>query len=251
MLVRWFILCFLLVCIGCNTLPPEHLRTFLDAQSAFDAGDYSLSITLYQRLLDEGVRAGAVYYNLGNAYARADEPAFAIVAYYLAKQYIPADPHLNTNLRAVLASHGGSPPPSNSSLADSLFFWQNMVGYNTKIWASLALTIATFLGGLCYLCKQSKWLKRCLVGSVILTTVAFASVGVDWYRFEGIERVIVIGHAVPRKGNSEQYEPAFAPSIPFGTLAVILDERSGWFFLRFPGGQEGWLPQFQTVKVQL
>jgi SH3-like domain-containing protein len=54
---------------------------------------------------------------------------------------------------------------------------------------------------------------------------------------------------LPRKGNSEQYEPAFVSPVPFGTPAVVLDERNGWYFLRFSNGQEGWLLESQTFRM--
>jgi len=237
------------------------MQTFHNAQSAFDAGDFRLSATLYQQLLDQGVRSGTVYYNLGNAWVKADEPVRAVAAYYLAKRYIPGDPHLNANLRTVLTSHGGAPLPSESSLVGSLFFWQDWIGYDTKIWLSLALVALTFLGSVLCLFRQSsrersgispllKMTRRLTICLTILTAIALASVGYDWYRFEGIEQVIVTADALPRKGNSEQYEPAFVSPIPFGTPAVVLDERSGWYLLRFPSDLDGWLPQSQTFRLR-
>ena len=254
---RWFFLCFSLICSGCNTVPPEQLQTFQDAQSAFDAEDYPLSVALYQRMLDEGVRSGAVYFNLGNAYARAHEPVRAVASYYLAKRYIPGDTHLNANMRTVLLEHGGTLPPSDDSIIDSFFFWQASVSSLTKIWVSLALTALTFFGGLFCLFRysfrqsflQSPWLPRSTVVSAILAAIALASAGYDWYRFDKVERVIVMMHALPRKGNSEQYEQAFVSPVPFGTLAVIQDERNEWYSLRFPGGQEGWLPASQAFRI--
>jgi hypothetical protein len=91
---------------------------------------------------------------------------------------------------------------------------------------------------------------RTTIALSILTAIALASVGYDWHRFEGTEQVIITESALPRKGNSERYEPAFVSPIPFGTLAVVLDERSGWYALRFPNGQEGWLPHSQTFRLQ-
>jgi len=246
---RCFFLVLSLVCFGCHAVQPEHLRTFQDAQSAFDAGEYRQSAILYEQLLEQGVRSGAVYYNLGNSWSKADEPVRAVAAYYLARRYIPNDPHLNANLQTVLASNGGTMSSPESSFVDLFFFWQNRVGFHAKIWSSLALTGLTFLGGVLFLYRQSKRLKRLLIGSAIFAAIAFASVGYDWYRFEGVEQVLITANVVPRKGNSEQYEPAFVAQIPFGTLAIVLDERSDWFFLRFSNGQEGWLPSSQTFRL--
>ena len=249
MSVRWIFLALSFVCVGCTTVLPEHLRTFQDAQSAFEAGEYRQSAALYEQLLEQGVQSGAVYYNLGNAWTKADEPVRAIVAYYHAKRYIPNDPHLNANLQTVLTNNGGTMPSPENSFVDLLFFWQNRVGLHVKIWSSLALMGLTFLGGVLCLFRQSKRLKRFVLGSAIFLVIALTSVGYDWYRFEGIEQVMVTTNVFPRKGNSEQYEPAYVAPIPFGTLAVVLDERGDWLFLRFASGQVGWLPRSQTFRL--
>ena len=231
-------------------MQPEHLHTFQEAQSAFDAGNYRQSVALYEQLLDQGVRSGALYYNLGNASAKADEPVRAVAAYYLARRYIPSDPHLNSNLRAVLKNNGGTLSPSDSSLFCSLVFWQNWIGFHTKIWSSFVLAALTVLVGVFSLFRESRRLKRCLIGAAILSVIALASVGYDWYRFEEVRQVVVTTNALPRKGNSDEYEPAFISPIPFGTPAVVLDERNGWYSLHFPDGQEGWLPLSQTVLLR-
>lgn len=245
----WFFLCFSLMCFGCSRMPPEHWQLFQDAQSAFDAGEYQKAAALYEQLLDQEGGSGTIYYNLGNAWARADEPVRAIAAYYRAKRYAPNDPHLNANLSVVLTSNGGTIPPSESSYVSFLFFWQNWVGYHTKIWCSLVLTALTFFGGVLYLYRSSKRLKRYLTGAAVLTAIALASAGYDWYRFENIKYIVVTTNVLPRKGNSEQYELALITPISFGTPAAILDERSGWYFLRFPNGLEGWLPRSQTFPL--
>ena len=250
MFLRWFFPCFLVVCFGCNTLPSEHLQTFQNALSAFDAEDYPLSINLYQQLLKDGVRSGAVYYNLGNAYVKADKPLHAIATYYLARRYTPNDPHLNANLLAVLTDNGGLPPSAENSLIDSLLFWQNSVGLNAKMWGALLLATSTFVLGGIHLFRQFPLLKRCFIASAMLTVIALVSVGYDWYRYDGVEQVIVAQGGVPRKGNSEEYLPTFVSPVPFGTRAVILDERGGWYLLRFSNGQEGWLPQSQMIRVR-
>jgi len=226
------------------------VQTFQDAQSTFDSGEYRQSAALYEKLLNQGIRSGTVYYNLGNAWAKADEPVRAVATYYLAKRYIPGDPHLNANLRTVLTNHGGTLLPPESSLVATLFFWQDWMGSNTKMWCSLVLVALTFLGNVLCLFWHFKWLKRCSIGMVVVAGIALASVGYDWYRFEGVERIIITADALPRKGNSEQYEPAFVSPIPFGTQAVVLDERSDWYSLRFPSGQDGWLPKSQTLRLQ-
>jgi tetratricopeptide (TPR) repeat protein len=248
--VRLFCFFLLIWCAGCGALAQKHVQTFQEAQSAFEAGEFQQAVTLYLRLIDQNVKNGAVYYNLGNAWARADQPDKAVAAYYLAKRYSPNDPHLEANLRTLLINNGGT-ISSAGSLISSIFFWQDSVGCQTKLWTSTVLAVLTFFCGTARLFWKNRMVTNSFFCLLFFTLTAVASAGYDWYRYEYLDQMIVaVNGAVPRKGNSEQYEPAFVSPIPFGTPVIFLDERGDWCCLRFPNGQEGWLPLSQTLRLQ-
>ncbi|MDR0520329.1 MAG: hypothetical protein LBH00_00595 [Planctomycetaceae bacterium] len=250
MLKRLLYLLFLPVFFGCSSSSKE-FAAFHDAQSAFESGAFLQAADLYQDLAGQGFKSGAVYYNLGNTWAKAGEPGKAAAAYLLAKRYIPNDPQLNANLQEVLKENGGLPAVSEKPLFEHIFFWQNSIGIQTKIAVSLFFSVLTFFGGVLALFWKKQRLKQIVFYAVLLTLLTVCSAGYDWYRYDFLRNVIVVEkNAMPRKGNSEQYEPVFVSPILFGTTATVLDERSEWYFLRFPGGLEGWLPKIQTQRLE-
>jgi hypothetical protein len=249
MFQRFLFLFVLSSFFGCSSRPNEEtLQIFAEAQSAFDAADYHKAAKLYQMLIDKGIKSGPLFYNLGNAWAGAEEPGKAVAAYYTAQRYMPHDPYLTANIQTLLASSGGGAVEKETALIEHLLFWQNWISSRSKIGISLVLVSMTFLCGVALCFFRLKWLRRATLTLLVLTWVAVGSTGYDWYRFDCVQHAAVtINGAMPRKGNSEQYEPVFTTPIPFGTPTVVLDERKDWVRLRFSSGQDGWLPKDQVV----
>ena len=232
-------------------------RLFAEAQIAFEQAD-ALSTTdavakteafrrcaiLYQGIVDCGVRSGPVYYNQGNAWARANEPGRAIAAYVTAKRYMPLDPYLDANLRSV----AGTGFKQSTPIIESVLFWQNLIGYSAKFHWALTLGVLTFLWGTTLFFWAHRVMRRVTALLLALTLVMTVSAVYDWYRFDKIPRAVVaVEQAVPRKGNSSQYEPAFTTPLALGTVGVVTGRRSDWVQLRFDDGREAWLPEEQIV----
>jgi len=259
-MIRPPFLCFLLLfglsrAIVASSADVNHV--FAEAQSVFEQADalpaadkdgkaaaFRRAAVLYQGIIDDGVRSGAVYYNQGNAWARAGEPGRAIAAYLTAKRYLPLDPYLDANLRSV----AGSGFTESKPMIESVFFWQNWIGYPQKLRGALTLGVLTFLLAATLLFLPHRWTRRVTLLMFALTLIMSASAVYDGYRFDYLSHAVVaVEQAVPRKGNSLQYEPAFTTPLALGTVGVAINQRGDWIQLRFDGSQEAWLPKEQVV----
>ncbi|MDR2115119.1 MAG: hypothetical protein LBP87_01935 [Planctomycetaceae bacterium] len=244
--------------IGCSRSPDEHwVQMFLEAQEAFEQAEklpaaeqpkeFYRVATMFQSVIDQGVESGAIYYNLGNAWLRAEEPGRAIAAYYLAQRYLPLDPYIASNKQIALGNSVVSEPAT--PIIEHIFFWQNSIGCREKVIFSVLLAVTAFISGIIYYFVRYRWLRCLAVILLVFTLIAVCSTGYDWYRYEWTRHAVVaVENAVPRKGNSEQYEPVFTTPVPFGTVIVILDERNDWTRLHFSSGQDGWLPKNQIIE---
>lgn len=256
-LVICFIAAFCLLLIGCARIPRQEVyQTFLEAQEAFEQADtlpvaeqkdaFQRVAAMYQGLIDQGIRSGPIYYNMGNAWARSEEPGRAIAAYHLAQRYMPLDPYVASNLQSMLG--GADPNEGGAPVIEYLFFWQDWIGYPSKARIALAVAVLTFLLGLSYIFLPHRRLRRLAVIFLVFTIIASASVAYDWYRFDKTEYAVVAAdQATPRKGNSQQYEAVFTTPLSIGTTAVVTARRGDWIQLRFSSGQDGWLPQTDVV----
>lgn len=232
---------------------PENLRLFAQAQEIFDAAasapnkteEFEKAALLYERLLENGVRSGAVYYNLGNARAQAGKRSQAIAAYRRAGRLMPLDEHLRANLRAVAGKDDNVfPVPSIMYL----FFWQNLLGYRMKFAITALLAWSAFVFAAVGLFRFRKAMRRLVLLFAASAAIMGCSVLYDVYRYEFIRYAVVAGEgAVPRKGNSLHYTPSFTSPVSEGTEAIVRERRGNWVLLRFADGQDGWLRDEELV----
>lgn len=235
--------------LGCGRRADlDTYRDFDSAQSAFEqartADDFRKSAAAFEQLADSGMRCGAVYYNLGNAYMRAGERGRAIAAYRQAQPFMPSDPRLEANLAyAQGIENGGTRRP----LAEHVLFWQNWISYHAKARIGLFCGAITLLLAVVAI-FHPRHLRAATIGALAVTLLVAVSVAYDWHRFDHVERgVIVTPDTVARKGNMQTYEPAFTEPLPEGTEFRITDRRGSWLRIRLPEGGEGWIEQADAV----
>ncbi|HBT78317.1 MAG TPA: hypothetical protein DEB39_15650 [Planctomycetaceae bacterium] len=242
---------------GCTFSPAsEASGLFVQAQSAFDAADaetdprrrregFEKAALAYQRLLDRHIENALLFYNQGNAWAKADEPIKAIASYRRALRFEPLNGAVRQNLAAI------APPASKEpveSWFETLFFWQNVVGYHRLYMIAVLSAWITSGFGVLALFYRNKPLHRLTRLLAVPTLIGIVSFAYDYYRYEMVDYAIVaVEGATVRKGNSLNYEPSFMTAADKGSEAVVLEHRGNWCHLRFIDGQEGWLPDSDIV----
>jgi hypothetical protein len=243
---------FLATSGGCASAPDaEAVRIYQQALDAFDhaasPADYLRSAGLYQELMDRDIVSGGLLYNQGNAYMRAVQRGRAIACYRQASKYRPRDPQLQANLQLALGA--GTPLHSDRSLLDHLIFWQDWISYPGKLQATgLSASLAFVLGVLALRVPPRRLFGRLAVVVLAVTVLAAGSAVHDWYRFDVVERgVVVRAEVIARKGNADSYEPAFTEPLAEGTEFRVLERRSPWMHIQLAGGQRGWIPDDDAV----
>ena len=252
---------FLPIIAGCGSVSPEHQRlfeqareTFADAMELADSEEqremFEKAALLYRQLIDDGVRNGTVYGNQAEAWALAGQPIRALAAYRAAEQFGPIPQPQRVALETALGSEYSLSPPRQTPLWEMIFFWQNRIGYGTKM--KLMVPLAWLAGGLAALAlfpvHGRKWIRRAALLLTVAAVVVFASTAYDYWRYDLTRHAMILSPAaLPLKGNSRHYEPSFTQPPPPGTEAVVQEQRGMWRRLRFPDGREGWLPAEELV----
>jgi uncharacterized membrane protein YphA (DoxX/SURF4 family) len=229
---------------GCRSSVDLEVAGMLDrAQRTFDQAetkdDFLRAAGEYQAVLDRGVISGAVLFNQGNAYMRADQRGRAIASYRQAKRYRPRDPYLDANLRSAL---GGAGPLPQRRVVDFLLFWQDWVSYPGKFQLTAGVALVSFLFGVAAVLGRQRWCGHVALGFLAVTALFALSAGYDWYRYDVISHGVVVEYeVVARKGYATSYEPAFTEPLKEGTEFELLEQRGGWVSIRLPGGEECWI----------
>ncbi len=214
-------------------------REFAEAR---DESDYRRVAQLYGQILNAGFVSGAVLYNQGNAYMKAGKPGRAIAAYRQALRYLPREPRLVANLESAL----GKPLDDGGALSalDYVFVWQRWLSYREKYQLATFFIIVALSISLYTKWNNSHivWHRLSFIAGVIALLFA-ASALLDWHRFEHQRRGVLLSQTVARKGNSENYEPAFTQPLAEGTEFTVDESRGDWLRGTFRGDVHGWVPR--------
>lgn len=132
------ILCSISLCANAMTIGQQ-------ADSAYNAENYKEAIQLYNKSIAEEGRSSDIYYNLGNAYFRADRLGQAVLNYERALRLNPANKDARTNLEFVKKRIQDKPEDDTAFFAS--VHHAIMSSMTANAWAWVAFTIFLLLMG--------------------------------------------------------------------------------------------------------
>ncbi len=213
---------------------------FIEANAAYEAGDYPTAVRLYRSLIERGHDSGFLHFNLGNAYLRNGELGRAIAAYRRSWLRLPRDEDVQANLEfARKTTQDALAAPGPSAVTSTLFFWHYGLSLAELQRAALALN-ALFWGVLALrLWRRQSEVLRWTTFLILLPLIAvLASLAV---RVVEPQRVAVV---VPQEINA-QSGPGEDAVVRFklhaGSEVALRGRRDGWLRIALPDGQQGWI----------
>jgi tetratricopeptide (TPR) repeat protein len=181
-------------------------------------------------------------YNLANAYARANQPALAILNYERAALLAPDDPDIEANLAFVRAS-AHQPSPSRSRL--------------TRAAQALDPTLTAWLGLMGLLGVGASLLARSRsprypvlrglgsTGGLALIAWTVTSAAVSW---PNVHAAVVITDAAPvRVSPVPMGDPVF--TLPLAETVQITATHDDFLLIRTRTGKTGWAARTQVIPV--
>jgi tetratricopeptide (TPR) repeat protein len=244
---QFVLLAVVLTISGCSQpLSSDEVKQFQKGLDEFAQAqkpdDYLSSAQTYLNLVNQGVKSGAVYYNLGNAYAMAGDKPRALAAYRQAVPYMPSNPHLLDNIQSVGGKEQAVP------LFENLFFWQNWISLPNKAFIATILSILTTLTLLAYLIFGKRPILYVGIVFVLLTVCSFVSVQYDYQRFVQTQHgVVTASKVVARKGDADTYAPALTQPLTAGVEFTVSQKRGDWLLINLDDSHEGWIPASSAI----
>jgi hypothetical protein len=245
----------LTICLLCGGCQPsdEHVRSFQRALDDFDAAqssdDFLQCAALYQEIIDSGTISGAILFNQGNAFAKANQKGHAIACYRQAQKYRPSDPYLTASLKNIARQ-----PADNKPIIEYVLFWQDSISYPLKYRLTFFCLVGTVVLALLKTYRallnsdtENHWPRNIAILFGILTFVSAGSLTYDWYRFDFVRHGVVLESVEARKGNSATYEPAFQSPLEETTEFSVDEIRNEWALIRLHDGNTGWVPAKSIV----
>lgn len=233
-----------------------------EADMAYGADDFSSAVALYKKAIEQLGPSSDRYYNLGNAYYRADSLGLAIVCYERALRLDPGNKDIKENLEFA-----------NSKTTDRLQLTKSFVNNtadklagtmhpNSLAWTALAIFILALAGVATYFFATNVTLRKvCFFGSGILMIVCII-VNILAYRsaknLTRSDQAIVVSHSVllsttPRTPKDRSEE---AMLLHEGTKVTLIDSISSgnsgsekWYDVRVDDNNRAWIPARSIVII--
>lgn len=215
----------------------------LQANQAYEAGDFKRALARYRRLVEENGAGAAVAYNLGNTHYRLEDRGRAILWYERARRLDPRDEDIRHNLKLARSALQDEPASA----------WEAL---------DLALTprelpaVTAFLAWLLFgVAGTALWLgiawPRVRI-AVCACALLLAAAGAWWaLREQHAARpwAVILDPAVEvRSGPGTQYAVGF--TAPAGRRALILNRRPGWVEIGLPAQSlKGWVKDGSIEKI--
>ena len=227
--------------------------TFQQANNAYQAGNYADAVTLYQQIVDAGNEGAVLFYNLGNAYYKTDNKAYALLWYERALRLDPTNEDIKHNISFV-----------NNTLVDKIEVmpefvitkWWNGVSKSmvSNTWAICSIVLCFFLFALIALIlfAPRQWLRS---GSFILSFVVLLLLvlSIIFARKESVryqnqpEAIIVKSVATAKSTPNQSGADLFI--LHEGLKVSISDKVSEWYEIRLPNGEKGWIREDGVVVI--
>jgi len=205
----------------------------------------------YESLVDDGVRNGRLYYNLGNAYLQVGRVGLAIANYRRAQRLLSGDPQLEHNLTYARSLRRNSIESAGErAFWHTAFFWHFNTSIVSRYWVAIVAYLAFWsLLGLRLIVK-APGLRVAAMVMLPIWLAAGGSVAIESiHRANTPEGVTTSSDIVVRKGNGEGYDPQFAEKLHEGVEFIVIEQRPGWLQIELRDASRGWIKSEQAELI--
>lgn len=244
---------FLLIFIGIQLKAFNPQPIVNEGNELYKKGMFSQAAAKYQQVADSGFVSSGLFFNLGNAYYKANDNKRAILYYEKARLLNPRDKDLNYNL--ALAKSRVVDKINN---IPDLFFMEWIRSFRDQFavdsWAVYSITffILALAGFALYFFTYRLRLKKTGfwtgAGALFfaLVTFLFASSAHNSQVKQRTAIIFVKGVTV-KSTPSETGTNLFI--LHEGTKVKIIDKVDNWHKIKIPDGNQGWVNETDLAKI--
>lgn len=212
---------------------------FIDGMKQYQAGEFKDAAASFETIAVSGVVNSDLFYNIGNAYLKANDLGNAILWYERAKRLAPNDPDLLFNLahaNTLVKDKIDSPV----TLTDILFFWQGLVPLKWLQTGAIVFSWLFFLWAGVQRFRQKSIFTGMGWTLISLLLVLFLAAGMEDYRGRAKNLAVIVQNTVAvRSGIMETSTKLF--ELHAGTRVQVKAHKNGYLKIRLAKGRIGWV----------
>lgn len=224
---------------------------FMEAHKYYNEEKYDQAASLYEELIQSGIRNGEIYYNLGNSYFKMGMLGKAILSYRLAELYNPRDEDLHANLRYARQL-------TKDKIEEKQFlpFIKEFCFWYSKLNLKELMIVFLIVHGIFWIVAiiRTFWEKEhqnlILLINLVLVIITGCSLTLKMYnRTYNIEGVVLTKEITVRSGNGINNTAIF--QLHDGAEFKIIKQDKGWIKIELGDGKRGWVESRWVGKFQL
>lgn len=219
-------------------------QLFKSANDAYANKKYADAINLYEQVIDDGYVSAELYYNLGSAYYKTDNIAFAILNFERADK-LSDDPDIDHNLAVARLK-----TIDKVSAVDQIFLvqWLDSIrdSQNSSGWSYWTLlffwVMFTFAAVLVF--GRKAILKKISLLGIAVSMVLFVSTfyfAYSTHQREYVKKfaILTTPSAYVKSSPDDQSQDLFI--LHEGVKMEVLDRVGNWNKIRLDNGEIGWI----------
>ncbi len=213
---------------------------YLKAVDAYQKGEFKAAAAAFEKIAQQPVKSGELYFNTGNAYLKAGELGKAVLWYERAKKYIPRDADLRFNMTYAQNRVKDKRETGSLDMVELIFFWQAYLPAGSLKLAAVIFSFAFFGWAAARLVRRRKILSSAGTVLVVIFGITLAAALLDFYRDSRMPAAVIIPEEVSvRSGLTEAATELFV--LHSGTKVRVDRERAHHLLIRFSDEKIGWV----------
>lgn len=224
-----------------------------NANEFYKAGEYKNAMETYESIVNSGLESAALYYNLGNAYYKMNQPTKAILNFERALLLDPKNENIRYNLsianESIVDKTKMVPEPPFTKFQNLMLQRHNADGWGYR--SLIGFLLSMILIGV-FLFSESVGRKRLsffvAVICLIFSAFTFKFAATQRAKIDDHNEAIIFEASVTVKGSpNENGTELFI--VHEGLKVGITDKLGEWLEIRLSDGNKGWVPASVLVRI--
>jgi tetratricopeptide (TPR) repeat protein len=247
------IFAIILLMVGVIAAFAQPEKMFKEANDLYAANEFGKAVKLYETITGQGFESAQLYFNLGNACYKNNEPTKAVLYLERAKLLAPNDEDIQFNIdlvnQFVVDKIEPLPSPFFVKWGQSIL---NLFTSNGWAWLSIVTFILALAGVGFYIFSRALNLRKIAFS----LSIAFFAIALLGFILAGKQKARVTGH---------KFGVIFTPTVTVksspdnsgtnlfviheGLKVQIKDEVGSWYNIRLADGNSGWVLKSVLEKI--
>lgn len=246
------LLCLAMVCLTIFSSVPQNAMAsdaavFLEGIKNYKQGDFKQAAINFEAVANNNIKNPYLFYNIANAFLKADDIGHAVLWYERAKQFIPNDPDLRFNL-AHANTRVTDKPEEAIHLMDILFFWDRVVAPKTLQVTALFCSVVFFAwASIRVVKKQIVFSGTGIVLFSVLILITAITLMTYYKKTADMAAVIVQEEVAVRSGMTDTSTKLF--DLHAGTRVSVEEIKNGYLKILFSKNKIGWVKAGQAIII--